>query len=208
MAERFSGASILAMSNSQSQREYIQRQARKRQLGNVEVVTCDINEFLPQGPFDRIVSVEMLEHVRNHRALFGRIARWLTPEGKFFFHVFCHRRFAYPFEAVDVDDWMGRYFFTGGMMPAFDYFLHVQDFLALEKRWMVNGRHYAQTAGAWLENLDRRKEEILPTLACVYGHGEEMRWFTRWRLFFMACQELFSFANGCEWFVGHYRFRR
>ncbi|GAB4234536.1 MAG: cyclopropane-fatty-acyl-phospholipid synthase family protein [Acidobacteriota bacterium] len=208
MAERFPRASIVAMSNSHSQREYILAQARERGLRNLEVITSDINEFEPEGRFDRVVSVEMMEHVRNHQALFERIGRWLTPEGRLFVHVFCHRRFTYPFEAVAADDWMGRHFFTGGLMPAFDYLVLAQDVLALETRWMVNGRHYALTAHSWRERLDRHREEILPILADVYGRGEEELWHARWRIFFMACEELFGYRGGREWFVGHYLFHR
>jgi cyclopropane-fatty-acyl-phospholipid synthase len=208
LAERLPRARILALSNSNGQREYITARARSLGLSNVEVVTADINSFDTDLRFDRIVSVEMLEHVRNHAAVFTRIARWMRPDGRFFAHVFAHRRFAYPFEVRGASDWMARYFFTGGMMPSDDLFLHLQDDLAIDGHWRLDGRHYQRTAEAWLANMDRHRKAITPILAAAYGADEVTRWRARWRVFFMACAEMFGYREGQEWIVSHYRFKR
>jgi cyclopropane-fatty-acyl-phospholipid synthase len=208
LARTFPGSRIVAVSNSAPQREYILRKAASLAVDNVEVVTADINDFDPADTFDRIVSVEMLEHVRNHAALFARIARWLAPGGRFFAHVFAHRRFAYPYEARGASDWMARYFFTGGMMPSDDLFLHAQDDLVVERHWRLDGRHYQRTAEAWLDNFDRNVQAIDPVLAEVYGTGGVTRWRSRWRIFFMACAEMFGYSDGQEWIVSHYCFKR
>jgi cyclopropane-fatty-acyl-phospholipid synthase len=208
LARAFPNSRIVALSNSVPQRLYITARARALGIGNVEVLTADINHFDTTAQFERIVSVEMLEHVRNHAALFARLARWLTPDGRFFAHVFAHRRFAYPYEARGAADWMARYFFTGGMMPSDDLFLHAQDDLAIERHWRFDGRHYQRTAEAWLVNFDRHRAGIDAVLAEVYGPAEVTRWRTRWRVFFMACAEMFGYRDGQEWIVSHYRFKR
>jgi cyclopropane-fatty-acyl-phospholipid synthase len=201
-------ARIVALSNSAPQREHIMNKAAARGLRNVEVVTADINHFDTDERFDRIVSVEMLEHVRNYPAVFSRIARWLDDDGRFFVHVFAHRRFAYPFEVRGRSDWMARHFFTGGMMPSDDLFLHVQDDLTVEGHWRLDGRHYQRTAEAWLRNLDRNRAAVDSVLAAAYGADEVTRWRGRWRIFLMACAEMFGYHNGREWIVSHYLFRK
>lgn len=208
LARRFPASRIVAVSNSAPQREFITARAAAEGLANVEVVTADINHFDTTDEFDRVVSVEMLEHVRNHAALFSRIGRWLALGGRFFAHVFAHRRFAYPYEVRGEGDWMAKYFFTGGMMPSDDLFLHNQDDLAIERHWRLDGRHYQRTAEAWLQNFDRHTGEIDAILADVYGPREVTRWRARWRVFFMACAEMFGYRDGQEWIVSHYRFKR
>jgi cyclopropane-fatty-acyl-phospholipid synthase len=205
-AERFPASRFTAVSNSVGQRRYIERQARSRGLDNVQVITADINELSLPGGYDRIVSVEMFEHVRNYALLLNRIAGWLADDGKLFVHIFCHRNLLYPFEAEGDDNWMARHFFTGGLMPAADTLLYFQDDLRIERRWSLSGTHYQKTARAWLDNLDRRREAVAEALTDAYGERDAGRWLQRWRMFFMACEEQFGYGHGTEWLVCHYRF--
>jgi cyclopropane-fatty-acyl-phospholipid synthase len=165
-----------------------------------------MNDFDIDSRFDRVVSVEMFEHMRNYRRLFANIARWLTPQGKFFLHIFSHRCVPYAFVDRDADDWMSRYFFAGGIMPSAGLPLYFQDHLCLQRQWAWNGNHYARTANAWLSNLDERRARIRPILAQAYGLDQADLWLQRWRIFFMACAELWGFDQGREWFVSHYLF--
>jgi cyclopropane-fatty-acyl-phospholipid synthase len=208
MAQRFPSSRVLAISNSASQRAFIEAEARARGLRNVEVQTADINVFETERRFDRVVSVEMFEHLRNYERLLARIASWLEPSGRLFVHVFAHRHFAYPFEDEGGTDWMARHFFTGGLMPSEDLLLHFQRDLVLEQRWRVSGQHYERTSNAWLSKLDAHRAEVMPVLARTYGAAEAPRWFHRWRLFFLGCAELFGFGAGAEWGVAHYRFTK
>lgn len=208
MAAHYPGSRFTAVSNSHSQREYILRQARARGLENLEVITCDINGFRPEEAFDRIVSVEMFEHVRNHRCLFENIRGWLQPGGKLFVHIFAHRKYSYLYDANEPGEWMSRYFFTGGIMPAADHLpVAAEGILDLEESWAVNGQHYSRTLEAWLDMQDACEPEVLKILEACYG-GQNRVWLQRWRMFYMACSELFAYDNGNEWMVMHYRFAK
>ena len=208
MAKHFPEANITSVSNSHSQRAYIMEQARERKLSNLEVITADVNAFEPDGTFDRVVSVEMFEHVRNHRGLFQRIHSWLKPQVRLFTHVFCHRSASCPVEVEGEDDWMSKHFFSGGTMPADELFLRISGGLELETRWRWSGVHYAKTSEAWLLNLDRNQSDVLQLFSREMNKDEARRMFHRWRIFFLACSETFGFANGQEWWVSHYLFHR
>ena len=205
-ATQFPDSTVVGVSNSHSQREFIEERARERGLANLRVVTADINGFEPGQRFDRIVSVEMLEHVRNYELLFQRIGSWMNPDALFFVHIFTHHRFAYPFEVRDASDWMAQHFFTGGQMPSDDLILYFQDDISIREHWVLGGRHYQKTAEAWLGNMDRHRNELLRLLAGVYGEDQALKWFVRWRIFFMACSELWGCRQGKEWLVSHYLF--
>ncbi len=205
LAEQYPRCRVLAVSNSKSQREFILGRCAGLGLDNVDVATADINHFAPVHRFDRVVSVEMFEHVRNHELLLARIANWLEPGGKLFVHHFAHREYAYPYESEGEDDWMGRHFFTGGIMPSDDLLLHCQRDLVVERNWRVNGVHYQKTCEAWLARQDARRGALLPILSDVYAAREAERWFQRWRIFFLACSELFGYRGGNEWWVTHVR---
>jgi len=206
MAEHHPRSHITAVSNSHSQRAHIEAQAQRRGLGNVQVVTANVAELRLDRRFDRVVSVEMFEHLRNWPEMFRRVAGWLEPGGRFFMHVFVHRQTPYAFEARDDSDWMARHFFSGGMMPSDDLALRFQDDLALMSRWRWDGTHYARTAEAWLANMDARRETVWPIVAQTYGAERAGLWWMRWRLFFMSCGELFGHDQGREWWVAHYLF--
>ena len=208
MAAHYPQSQITAVSNSRSQRAYIEHCATERGLKNLNIVTCDMNEFDAGREYDRIVSVEMFEHMRNWRVLFERVAAWLRPDGRCFVHVFCHRAVPYAYEDQGPGDWMSRYFFSGGMMPSDELPLRFPDHLQLEARWRWDGRHYERTANAWLANMDERRAQIWPILERSYGAGEAQRWWSRWRMFFMACAELWGYDEGRQWWVSHYRFKR
>lgn len=208
MAKHLPNSNITGVSNSNSQREYIEAQAKQRGLNNVRIITCDVNELHMDERFDRVVSIEMFEHMRNYQDLFSRISMWLKEEGKLFVHIFCHRYLMYPFETEGDDNWMGKYFFTGGLMPAMDTLLHFQNELSIENKWSLSGQHYEKTARAWLENTDKNKDNIIKCFTDAYGKDEAKLWLQRWRMFYMACEELFGYREGREWLVGHYLFKK
>lgn len=204
MAERYRSSHITAVSNSAPQRNFIESEAASRGLANLSVITADMNDFTtaPQR-FDRVVSVEMFEHMRNYELLLERIASWLRSDGKLFVHHFCHRTLAYPFETDGDANWMGRYFFTGGLMPHENMLRQFDRHMTVLEQWRWEGTHYQRTSEAWLANMDAHRRDALPILASTYGCDEARRWFHRWRLFFLAVAELFGHMNGTEWFVSH-----
>jgi len=208
LAAHYPHARITAVSNSHSQRDYIVAQAACRGHSNVTVLTCDMNDFDTEQRFDRVLSVEMFEHMRNWHALFEHVGEWLRPRGRFFMHVFVHRAVPYAFEIRDASDWMSRHFFARGMMPSDDLALRFQERMQLLARWRWDGTHYEKTANAWLANLDLQRAQALPVLARTYGEASAAQWLQRWRIFFLACAELFGYNRGQEWWVSHYLFER
>ncbi len=209
MAERYPKSYVTAVSNSLSQADYIRSQLKSRSLKNVDVITADMNVFDTQiGHFDRVVSVEMFEHMRNYPLLYERISSWLLPGGLFFKHIFVHCSTPYLFEVRDSNDWMSKYFFSGGMMPCDDLPSRFQRHLTLVDRVVWDGRNYQKTCNAWLDNMDSNKPALLPVLQNVYGKSEAKLWWIRWRIFFMACAELFGFRDGREWWISHYLFEK
>jgi len=210
MAEHYPRARITAVSNSRTQKRFIDARAAGLGLTNLEVITCDVNQLaFPDGlRFDRVVSVEMFEHMRNYEWLMQSIAGWLRPAGTLFVHLFCHNSYAYPFEVRDESDWMAKYFFTGGIMPSDDLLLYFQRHLSLQDHWQVDGRHYSQTSEHWLENMDLHRDAIEPILAETYGADQVRRWWVYWRVFFMSCAELWGYGGGREWLVSHYLFSK
>ena len=208
IAEHFPNASVTAVSNSASQREFILKQASHRSIENIDVIACDMNDFGTDKRFDRVVSIEMFEHMRNYGELFRRIDEWLLPDGRFFMHIFCHRTTPYEYLDKGPTDWMSRHFFSGGIMPSTDLPLRFAKNLNIVDKWHWNGQHYARTCNAWLDNMGRNEEAIMGILADCYGEPNASLWWQRWRIFFMACAELFDYDEGHEWYVGHYLFQK
>ena len=202
IARHFPECRVLAVSNSHTQAQFIRKRSAELDDDRVEVVTADMNDFSTERRFDRVVSIEMFEHMLNWERLFARVASWLRPEGAFFQHVFCHRTSAYRYTDAGSSDWMARHFFTGGIMPSEDFPRRFDADLEVAQQWRINGLHYSRTLEAWLETMDANRRELMPLFRDTYG-GEADRWFGRWRMFFMACSELFRYGGGNEWFVVH-----
>ena len=208
MAAKYPKSNFTVVSNSSTQKEHIDSKAAERRLTNLHVLTADMNVFDINKKFDRVVSVEMFEHMRNYKVLMKKISNWLKDDGKLFVHIFTHKEYAYKYEVKDDTDWMSKYFFTGGIMPSNDLLFYFDEDMVKEKQWLVNGVNYSKTAEAWLTNMDKYKEHILPILVDTYGKENALLWFAYWRIFFMSCSELWKFNNGEEWMISHYLFKK
>jgi len=208
MAAKFEESNFTVISNSRTQKIYIDEQAKLRDIKNLNVITADINDFNIDKKFDRLVSVEMFEHLRNYQLLFKKIAAVLKDDAKMFVHVFTHKTFAYKFEVKNESDWMSKFFFTGGIMPSNNLFSYFNDDLVVKNKWVVNGLHYSKTSEAWLKNMDQHKAEIMPIFENTYGKQKAVKWWVYWRIFYMACAELWGYKKGEEWMVCHYLFTK
>ena len=208
MAQKYPHSMITGVSNSSTQRQYITSEAEKRGLRNITIITADMNEFMIDDQFDRVVSVEMFEHMRNYEKLFQKISNFLKNDGKLFVHIFTHKDFAYLYKETDEHDWIAKYFFTGGIMPSDDLFSYFPEHFEIEQQWQVNGQNYQKTSEMWLHNMDKNKSKIIPILKETYGEDQFKKWWVYWRVFFMSCAELWGYHNGNEWIVSHYRFKK
>ncbi len=208
MSAKFPKSKFTVVSNSRTQKLHIDEEAKKRGITNLTVITSDINVLNLTQQFDRIVSVEMFEHLRNYQELFKRIASWLKTDGKLFVHIFTHKTLAYKFEVKDESDWMSKYFFTGGIMPSNDLFSYFNEHISIKEQWNVSGMHYHCTSEAWLKNMDTHKAQIMPLFESTYGKTQAVKWWVYWRIFYMACAELWGYNKGEEWMVQHYLFTK
>ncbi len=208
MGKHFPNAKITAVSNSRTQKEFIDATAKERGLKNIEIITADMNVFSIGKKFDRVVSVEMFEHMRNHGLLLKKISGWMKDDGALFIHIFTHVDYLYFFEVKDESDWMSKYFFTGGMMPSDHYLYYWNEDLKVKNHWRVSGMHYSKTSEDWLKNMDRNKSSIIPLFEKTYGKENATKWWVYWRVFYLACAELWGYKNGEEWFVSHYLLKK
>ena len=207
MASKLPNSKITAVSNSKDQKEHILNRCKNQGLDNIEVITADMNDFETENKYDRVVSIEMFEHMRNYKKLLSKISSWLNDDGKLFIHIFTHQSVVYPFENQGEADWMAREFFSGGMMPSHDLLLHFQDDLIIDDVWSMSGTHYEKTSLALVNKMDANKDSIMKIFLKTYGDDAKL-WFQRWRIFFMSCEKLFGYNNGSEWGVSHYRFSK
>jgi len=207
MASKLPNSKITAVSNSKDQKKHILNRCKNQGLDNIEVVTADMNDFETENKYDRVVSIEMFEHMRNYKKLLSKVSSWLNDDGKLFIHIFTHQSVVYPFENQGEADWMAREFFSGGMMPSHDLLLHFQDDLIIDDVWSMLGTHYEKTSLAWVNKMDANKDSIMKIFLKTYGDDAKL-WFQRWRIFFMSCEKLFGYNNGSEWGVSHYRFNK
>ena len=201
-AKKFPNSDFVAVSNSKDQIEFIRNAAKARSLSNVQAIKQDMNDLSLEGTFDRIISVEMFEHMRNYGELLKKLGNHLVIDGKMLVHIFTHLDHPYPYEVRGPSDWMSKYFFTSGLMPSHDIFSHFEDDFLVEQKWKINGKHYAKTCNLWLQNHYKNKTNILDIFSGYYPNPRQ--WFVRWQLFFLACEELFACNEGNEWFVSHY----
>lgn len=208
MSAKYPQSKFTVVSNSATQKKFIDETAKTRGITNLTVITADMNRFTIEAKFDRVVSVEMFEHMRNYELLLAKVDSFLKPGGKLFVHIFTHRTLAYKFEVIDDTDWMSKYFFTGGIMPSNHLFFYFNNNLKVTSHWVVNGTHYGKTSEAWLNNMDKHRNEIMPILRSTYGNEQALKWWVYWRLFYMACAELFNYNHGNEWMVCHYLFEK
>lgn len=208
LAEKYRNSNIVAISNSSTQKEFIDAQAALRGLKNLTVITANIANYDTEMEFDRVVSVEMFEHLKNYRAMLAKVSRWLRPDGKLFIHIFTHKHFAYHYEDLDGTDWLTRNFFEGGTMPSEDLLLYFQEDVRIVEQWSVPGTHYQKTAEAWLRTMKEKREEVMQIMSKTYGETEAVKWWSFWKLFFLACAELWGYKKGTEWTVSHYLFEK
>lgn len=208
MSAKYPESRFTVVSNSTTQKIYIDQTAKDRNITNLTVITADMNTFQILQQFDRVVSVEMFEHMRNYKLLLNKVAGFLKDNGKLFVHIFTHETLAYKFEVKEETDWMSKYFFTGGIMPSNHLLTYFNDDLTIDKLWVVNGMNYSKTSEAWLSNMDKHEKEIMPLFEQTYGKDQAVKWWVYWRLFYIACAELFGYKNGNEWMVCHYLFKK
>lgn len=210
LARRFPKSLVTVVSNSTTQKQYIDEQAKQRGFHNLTVLTRDLGKEesynFGQEKFDRVMSIEMMEHIRNYEKFFSLISAQMKPDAKMFVHIFTHKSTPYFFETEGADNWMGKYFFSGGQMPARDLFDQFNQHLTVEKKWDWNGTHYQKTLEAWLDKMDKNEDRVFHLFEQTYGKDQAKIWVNRWRVFYMACAELFGFNNGQEWSVTHYLF--
>lgn len=208
MAARYPASSFTAVTDSPAQKQYISEQAEQRGITNIKIVSSEMYALNLSGQFDRVISVEMFEHIGNYQQLLKMIGHALKPEGKLFIHIFTHKEFAYRFDATDNTNLVSRYFFTGGIMPSDKLLFYFNDDVKIQAHWHVSGLHYQKTAEAWLSNMDANKNNILPLFEQTYGKDEAIKWWNYWRIFYMSCAELWGYNNGNEWLVSHYLLKK